>query len=552
MPNVSDALAKPSGGGVPAYGSGKEVSQADLAGGTLTLTAGSMKKVHLIYSSVDGGKVKLPDCTATGMALGQYVGFRVLPGSRPVRIINAGTAGTDAILEAVGLPGADFALFCYSVSSAKGNWRGRGTGMFHGAVAVTQPYVQEAGTDLGSVALVASMNLPGLTSDTCVARLSATQYVVAVVPNAGTSVVLYPVSYNHSTDAWTWGASVTAFSSANQWSFPRIIGLSSTTYAVTAWQATAATQSARAGTVAANVITQGSTITSGAWSVNASSSIALSNCSLVADSATTFFHVSRYDGTALGITHFSVSGANITQDGGGTFASARPLPSFLGGYSPSANVIDIAATSTNTPGIGRYTYNAGAVTSTTDLKAPSSATITAGDCIVIGNASARSYWYGNGTTSVHKFTVNAGFTAITNESYLGPVLPAHDADTARSIGSGFTMLSDDEGLIFNQATAGISCYLSLFNPTISLLSRVTAVQAATKSADLAGKIVVAPLAFGPSIGGSSGAQIIGLNIDQTTRRVAVLHSNSGNSTAWKRLLLMAMLELPRNYDNATV
>ena len=173
-------------------------------------------QTHILYSSTDGKTVTLPAANASGMTQGRGVGFRVLPRSKPIRILNAGTAGTDAILEAFALPGADFTLFANSVNTAAGDWRGV-HGMFHGPISVSQPASLDPGVDFGSTYSSSSYAFTApIIQNTIITRLTSSLFIVCGIPAAGTSVVAYALSYNNATDAWTWGTPVTVFSSANR------------------------------------------------------------------------------------------------------------------------------------------------------------------------------------------------------------------------------------------------------------------------------------------------------------------------------------------------
>lgn len=548
MVDTLTTLGKSGGGGSPAYFSGKEVYH-DLSAGSLALALADMRKTHILYSSVDGKTVTLPAANTAGMAVGIGVGFRVMPMSRPIKILNAGTAGTNAILEAFGLPGADFALFANSVASIAGDWKGSGTGMFHGMIPATLPSVIDAGLDIGSVFFGGQSSDAGeksLHPNKMLTKLSATLYVASWVPNAGTSVVTCAISYNPATDAWTWGAAVTAFTSANQWSYPHVIGLSANTFAVLAWEATGAKVSARACTVAGTVITQGVTIQSGAWSVNPTSIFSMRYCSLVADSATTFFWNSNYDATHLGITHFSVVGTTLTQDGGGTFGSSAPgFLEGMGGYSPSANNIYLGISiNTTDAGIYKYTYAAGGVTNTAALRENSGINLGAGTLQSLDPTNNRSYaLIGPVSGATYRYlTVNAGFTAVP-ESRFAPLPTYSDAATPVVIDNAakILFLSEDEAVIFSTGQGA-----TLFNPQISLKARLQF------SGGVGGDNGhIAPAQCGWYSDAFTSGRYVGTVVDATLRRLAALSFNQNQTIAGGRLATMAMFDLPRNYDRAT-
>lgn len=542
--DINDKFPSPRGGGSPAYFSGTEVYR-DLSSGSFDAGASvaDIGKTVVLYSSTDGKSYKLPNANATGMAVGKGTGFRVLPKSKPIKILNQGVAGTDDILEAFPLPGANGALFANSVATAKGDWRGQGAGLFHGAVPRSIPNVQDAGADFGSVLATASVSPVSLLASVNICQLSSTLYVVTGIPAAGTSVVSYAVSYNHTTDAWTWGAAVTSFSSANQWLYPKVVALSATLFAVVAWEATNNKVSARACTVSGTTITQGTTILSGAWSVNPTSSDSTRYASLIADSATTFFFNSRYDGAHLGITHFSVSGTTLTQDGGGAFASSS-MPIFNpNGFSPAANIIELALASDNaTVGISRYTYAGGAVTNTWDRR----------DKNNFGNQSVlwsvdptnRVYYTANGGAgNLSRLVLKSDLSQITEQAnFILPVM----TDVAAPLSvtpEQLTFLSDDEALV-NGVNTSIGS-LTLFNPQINIRARAQFPTGTSADTAFAHNTVAAQLGWGPA-----ATTRLGLSVNAANRTVAMFYVFQSQTVASGRAVAMQMFDLPRNYDGS--
>lgn len=554
MVDTITTLGKSNGGGAPAYFSGKEVFH-DLSAGNLALALTDMRKTHLLYSSADGKTVTLPAANTAGLVIGQGVGFRVLPKSKPIKILNAGTVGTDPILEAFLLPGADCAVFLQSVTAPSvtaGTWLGRGYGMFHGPVPVTFPSVQETGIDFGSVGLVASLvnGGTGLMADCNLIRLSSTQFVALGIPNAGTSVVAYPVSYTHATDTWTWGSGVTVFSTANQWSNPRAVVLSATTYAIMAFEATNNKVWARGGTIAANVITQGTAITSGAWGVNPTITGSMQTAGLVADSATTFFWISNYDGGTnnLAVTHFSIVGANLTQDGGATFAyaSVNTGQFYISGSSIAANTVDIGY-GNGASGFSRFTYAAGSVTNTYTRKQKR----TSGTCgpLYLADATNRVYYTADGTGLLSRFVMNAGYTDMTEMQALGsPVLTNVNAPSTAFAQTDVLVISDDEMLVLGSfATVNVNRYsLTFINPALSLRARTQVVSGTSSDSGFANHVVAASGGYGPML-----TQCLGAHLNTTNRRLAIMDSNVGQSLAFNRNIFMTMFDCPRNYDQAT-
>lgn len=546
MADTTSVITK-AGGGTAAYVTGKEifVDLSAQAGVSFAMTTAHIGKTILLYSSVEGQSYKLLAANNALLATGKGIGFKALPGSKPIRIFNGGTAGTDPILEAYLLPGADVALFLTSTtvpSVNAGTWKARGSGLFHGPVPVTMPNVPDAGVDAGSVLLAASVQFTNtLIPNISLTRLSSTLYVGSFIPAAGTSIVCYAVSYNHATDAWTWGSPVTSFSSANQWSSIGVVGLSATTFAVLAWEATANKVSARACTVAGTTITQGTTIQSGAWGVNPSDIHCGDQFCLVPDSATTFFYACSYDNAHLGILHFSVVGTTLTQDGGSTFANSSTASSVqLGGYSPSANNLDLCISSnlaTNGSGVSRYNYAGGAVTNTWDRRNKD----TIGQMLVLQSAdpTARVY-YTWSSSALQRLVMNAGFTDFTEHS--DTIVPTTSRAGASVAAQRLFFLSDSEALVYDSAGIGS---LSLFDPAIAIRHREQVLSNTSSDLGASQHILAAPNLV-PQI--TLAGRQLGFDINPTIRRAAAYYSDQSQTLAIGRQLRMQMYDLPRNYD----
>lgn len=532
--------------GSNAYLSGSEVPR-DLS--SASFDAGSslsdIGKTVILYSSTSGKSYKMPSANTSGMAAGKGTGFLIAPDSRPIMILNQGTVGTDDVLECLAMPGADFSLVTRSIATAKGDWRAKGLGLWAGAVPATLPAPIDAGTDLGSAATAGAFSNGTLRQNYMLTRLSSTQFLAAIVPTAGTSVLVYPISYNVSTDVWTWGSSVTAFSSANTWTLSGILALSSTQYIVAAYEGTTATGNARGGSVAANVITQGTAIVSGAWSITPSNAGWGSTSNLIKDAAGTCFHAGLFNGTNLGITHFSISGNNVTQDGGGQFLTATFTgisSNQVGGYSPSANVINLGITVDAVPGISKYTYATGSVTHTTKLTIRNFAGMSSeiGRCTLYPIDGANNEYLlmaDNSSTGTARIKCDASLTTL-SEAAIGPQLVMNTGNFSTS---SICPISDGEflglGLGINPTFA-----LTLFNPNFNLRRRSmngTGPQAV-------GEVIHTTAGFGPAF-----SMQLSVDVDTTLRRAAFLHARYTTAGVASRQLALQMFNLPRNWSKET-
>lgn len=542
MPNASDQSPFGGGGGTPAYFNAREkfrdLSSASYDSvGVLT----DIGKTVALYSSVEGRTYKLPAANTAGLTVGKGTGFRILPRSKPIRILNQGTAGTDPILEAFGQPGADFTLFANSVASTVGDWQGRGYGMLNIPVPFTLPAALDAGFDAGATIVNAAVNLGSHVGQNLHwARVTSTLYVFAYSDNACTSIKVVAATYNHSTDAWTWGAAVTAFTSANTWYFPRIIGFANGSYCCLAFQDTTNTVGARGGTISGTTITQGTAITSGAWGVNGTVSAAMKCSSLVADSATTFFWSTCYDGTHLGIEQFTMTGANVAATAGSTFASSSINASLfdLGGYSPAANTIELMIPSDNTAvALSRYAVSATAVSNTWNRLAKLAGTPST-QKLAYGNSS-RQYWMAGMTSSMARVVMNAGFTDVAE--YFGSNTPWGENDGQWPAMKNMAFFSDDELVLRDAQSQMIS--FALVNTSELRSKKIAPVTGSNQS-------VVPGGAFRPMGPGFSApfSLFFGMDINPTNRRMSVVYSNTGQSFVSGRGVYAQMYDLPRNYD----
>lgn len=549
MADIGDKFPSPRGGGTPAYFSGTEVyrdlSSASFDAGSSVSDVG---KTVVLYSSTEGKSYKLCNANATGMAVGKACGFRLLPQSKPIKILNQGTGGTDAVLEAFMLPGASCTLFANSIASAKGDWRGGGTGLFHGAVPVVLPCVLDAANDLGDVP--AAQPAYSTAPNNTITMLTSTLYVVTWVNAAGTSVKCQAYTYTRSTDTWAKGAIVTSFTSANQWSCPRVIATDATHFSVLAWEATNGKVSARTCSVSGGTITQGTTIVSGGWTVNPSNATSMSICSLIKDSATSFFWATKYDGTHLAVQHFSISGTTLTNDGGTAFGSSAvsTTDGWLGGYSPSANILDFGWCSDNAvTGISRYTYGAGTCPKTFDIRDPlgfgGQGTLQAGD-------GPNRVYYTGATTNFERYVVNAALNDLTEfQLFNGLYTTALGKQaTALTFNSQVLILSDTEALL-TQTTTGTMMYLTLVDLAVALRARVNTAASATTDNGTSTKIVAAQMWNGPWI---NSVALFGMNVDPTTRQGVVMCTSETQSSTTFQFLRAYAFDLPRNYDQAII
>lgn len=123
MPNASDGMNL--GGGALAYPTGKEVF-VDLTSADATLTSATHgNKALVAYSDRPSRKLTLP--SASSLAKRHY-GVMVPENSVPIPVYNAGTAGTDPVLEGVLVPNAAGRFFTATTADAKGTWSFAGKG----------------------------------------------------------------------------------------------------------------------------------------------------------------------------------------------------------------------------------------------------------------------------------------------------------------------------------------------------------------------------------------------------------------------------------------
>lgn len=532
------------GGGGPAAPTGVEVRR-DLS--SASYDAGSsvadVNRKVILYSSTEGKSYKLPNANAGGaLSLGKGIGFEIAPRSKPIKILNQGTAGTDPILEGVAIPGATFTMYANSVTGVVGDWQaGQSKGLLNCPIPVTLPNVLDAGFDAGGAIVNAAVNLTNYVgANIHWARVTSTLYVFAFVDNAATSVKVVALSYVHATDTWTWGTAVTAFTSANTWYFPRVIGFANGSYCVVAFQGTANTMGARGGTISGTTITQGAAITSGAWGCNPTDITSTQCATLVADSATTFFYAGRYDGTHLGIEQFTMTGANVAATAGSTFASSSIAATNydLGGYSPAANTLELSIPSDNTACVlSRYTVSGAAVNLTWNRLARISVTPNL-QKLLYGNSS-RQYWGCTTTSSLYRVVMDSGFTLISDQFNTGT--PWGENDTQYAAMKNLALLSDDECLW--QDSQGQNRGFTLINTAELRSKKIVPVGGSGQSIVPGGALRPVGGGFAPVMNVS-----MGVDINPTNRRMSVVYTNVGQSLIVNRGWYAQMYDLPRNYD----
>lgn len=550
MVDTLSVLGKP-GGGSNAYLTNKEVRR-DLS--SASFDAGSsisdIGKTVILYSSTRGKSYKMPNANATGMAVGKGTGFLIDKDSEPIFILNQGVLDTNPVLECLALPGADFALTTRSISTAVGDWHAKGTGLFHGPVPCSLPATIDTGVDLGSAVQAPVPSVGSLRQNYSLSKFPTVQtYAIAVIPTAGTSVVAYAASYNSATDAFTWGSAVTVFSSANAWSMGGIIGLDASHYACFAWEATAGTAGLRGGSIAGTVITQGTGLTSGAWTgVNPSNISSATVSSLVLDNGgPNFFHASKYDGTHLGILHGSISGNNVAVDGGSTFASSQftgITSNMVGGYSPSTKAIVLGVTPDASQGITKYTYSPTVTQVTTTLKvARANLNLSGSNTLLPFDATTGRLWSsydagGGGPLLITATDVN--LSALTEVVPLVG-LPNHDAISTGTDSSKFLPLDASTLLAWHEIASTYEHWFTLLN--VNDLRRRLQTNATGQT--------VFTRYISCMAGYSTNGLLLGTHYDSTTRRFCVLFARQSSGEVNLRQLALQMFNIPRNFDKAT-
>lgn len=542
MVDTITTLGKPGGGGDPAYFSTKEVPHGDLAGGTLTLTSADMKKTHLIYSSVEGAKVVLPD-SRTLSAIGLGVGFKVSPRSKSVRLINPGTPGTDAILEAFMLSGANAKFFAQSIATAAGDWHGGGYGLYSGPVPVTLPVSYDAGLDTGDVS--GSTGGYFLPSKFLEMSTAGTLFAALWSNNAGTAVKSALATYNHATDAWTWGSAATIFSVTGVVTDHGMVAFDATHIGYIGWNNTSGLTGQivlNAASISGTTLTPGTAINSSAWTTSVyNDHSAQGSVAMVADSSTSCIMVANNNGP-LGLDRMSLSGNTLTHSGG---LSVSSMGSVLGASgvtlaTAGANTVDLGFGNDGAFGIGRYTYAASAITATFSRRNKSNNGV--GGYIQLVDPANKIYYTRGSTTDVLVRMVlkSDNSDIIEEEVFRGPIFSTMSGACC-SPGKDIFFLSDDEAIAFWNVDAGG------YGFALVDVKRLRHNGQSTVTVD-ANRLPSPTLAVGPVV--AAATDILGARVLTTMRRLAILYTNRDQSNAKGRILRGHMFDLPRNYDKA--